>query len=550
MLCVSNCTDMALAPQLSLPGSISDVFKRQGFLVTSENVDNLHFRELLDYTCRCGAEHCQMDVLSCLRQANRCKKCYKNCKTWDAATVKLMFEMRGFIIEEEITTVKPGSRVQYTCKCGTTNCFIRISCCWQGHNACRRCWVEKRAQTVMKRHGTSCTLIKRASERREKGLLERKCAGRRETAKRRLIEIRAACDQVEESAQKKRVLQQLDELIEVRGEVIPLSTPSSQQTTREDGVDESKSQHAETNGSHGVLLWPHPCPKKENYPHLLAKEFSSLYMKWYYSCPLTKARCAINATKKLELYKNYGKSDHGRQKRANYKKRVKDAVMELRKRLAVDGCCSARNEGGRCTVPLEFCHIHHTSPNEMWTDGKTRKQETFGEINGLPAVQREIARNTDSDGNLLLALLCPKHHFALTFTGTKKQKTSVFARSQHVAQRKVNLRICQYEKCETNDDACDRVEVACLFHLDHVYAKNDPTTPVGMEKLDCVGTMVRKPLQYNIEDIDREIDKCQLMHAVCHFKRTQEQFAAGTLQPKMSGPAKIEELDESVHLDS
>jgi hypothetical protein len=181
------------------------------------------------------------------------------------------------------------------------------------------------------------------------------------------------------------------------------------------------------------------------------------------------------------------------------------------------------DDGVSCPVPSHVCDIHHLSPNEIAPDGKKRKQQEFGRIQSMKGLREELQRNTDSDGNLLLQLLCQNHHARITFTkSTRKSTKKAQEKYEFLVNEKIRIGKCQFEQCMSPDLRCTQASDSPVFHFDHIYARFEEA-PTGMKKIVSVSTMVSKK-HYSVEDMKSEIAKCQLLHAQCHFMRTQMQF--------------------------
>lgn len=313
---------------------------------------------------------------------------------------------------------------------------------------------------------------------------------------------------------------------------------------------------------------PNEKPTKEQYPELSKEELQLLYQRWWRNQddhrekqrlatkrsllrPGAKEKCREQNAKRARQPKTRQQRAEVEktEKRQTYKKEqalnLRHAKDAIRAQLSSDGHCSGLDDGVVCPVPSNVCDIHHLSPNEIAPDGKKRKQREFGRIQSMKGLHEELERNTDSDGNLLLQLLCLNHHARITFGVSTLWKPTKKGQGMYdlLVSEKIRIGKCQFEQCLSPNLRCTRAADSPVFHFDHIYARFEKA-PKGMEKIACVSTMARTPTRYSVEDVKAEIAKCQLLHAQCHFMRTQKQFQAR----RASRLAKVNEnreLDES-----
>lgn len=429
---------------------------------------------------------------------------------WTPERIRATFEERGFVITEELpATTGCNTVVTYRCRCGRESCKLKATTCAYGIDNCPDCYNSKTTTTRVKRHGAYFPETRRESFR----------SARRETAKRRREErekeeeeqrrqkrarkistVVANCQRIEDPERKKEVFEIIRTRLAERNEDL---SPIEEKTTGEN-------QPA------------CPAPVRSSYPDLSDKEFQHLRTRWYLETPTGKALVGIK-----NLFKpKYAQTPRQKLTAAEYDKKVHTEKLTFKRSLATNGCCSSPG----CSVGFEHCHVHHCRPKEIWKDGKKRKQVEFGNITGIPQLKREIIRNTDEDGSLLLQLLCPKHHAEVSFDATRIECPSVQARLDYVNSRKMEIGRCAFDKCPTPDDICKTLKDTPQFHFDHIYAQNDPDAPISMQKFAVISEMTRRTALYSMDDIVTEISKCQLMHANCHKLRTDEQRAAGVLR--------------------
>ena len=155
------------------------------------------------------------------------------------------------------------------------------------------------------------------------------------------------------------------------------------------------------------------------------------------------------------------------------------------------------------------------------------------------AQQREIDRNTDENGKLLLETLCPAHHNHFSFKNLYGARAyiggrggQIFKRWRVVSDSKMAIKRCEFDECKWQEDECDRYEVCANFHYDHRFTNMILACQAEWSKIQSIGIMVRQYQTYSVEQIKLEITKCRLLHAQCHFIVTQRQIALGNFYKK------------------
>jgi hypothetical protein len=325
----------------------------------------------------------------------------------------------------------------------------------------------------------------------------------------------------------------------------------------------------------GAPRWPEPRPERNDYPDLSYKEWDKLLHAWRNSQPhscamralydksskgrMVRQQWYIKNKRKRVIYTTslrakalkirrkrlavllkkvrplsaqakvkhaaYAKTPKRKAKMQQYYKLVKCAVNSLREQVSVDGHCSYRDPktgNHSCKIRAKECDIHHLDANTLLPDGLRRKQAGFAQIGGLRALRREILRNTNEAGLLLLEALCPRHHARESFRGGyKRTQGEAEHRWKTVADIKLEIGRCQYEECEFQDELCSTREDTPMFHFDHLFIVHDQEVPENMQKVEVISRMIRQVGVYSLADIKREIGKCRLVHALCHSQRAQ-----------------------------
>jgi hypothetical protein len=325
----------------------------------------------------------------------------------------------------------------------------------------------------------------------------------------------------------------------------------------------------------GAPRWPEPQPIRSNYPDLSYQQWDRLVRAWRNSQPHSCAIRAIydkSARGKMVRQQEYIKHKDRRviyttslrakelqarrrriqvilsklqppgaetraknsKKSAKYHALVKCAYNSLREQVSIDGHCAYRDRDTgsySCKIRAKECDIHHLDPNAILPDGLRRKQSNFSRLGSLLAIRREIARNTDEAGMLLLQALCPRHHARVSFGAACYKRTGglVEHRWRMVAAIKLEIGRCQYEECEFKGELCSTLEDTPAFHFDHKFTAQDREVPDEMKKVGAIGDMVRLTHRYSQADLEREIAKCRLVHALCHHRISAAQRAQGRI---------------------
>jgi hypothetical protein len=431
---------------------------------------------------------------------------------WSATRITAAFVQRGFVILEELPpATNQNTRIKYRCRCGQEPCYLTVNNCALGKDNCHECAQAKKTSRKMELHGTYWSKetkdrqykarqegVKRKREQREQQREDRRREKHFKKFKALIINMQA----VEDGPEKEAILNQLHQHLREQGCTFEI-------------------QNEEAASSVAFI----PAPVRSEYPHLSVRQFEVKRLRWYNSSPVAKAKLALYHLTESYRSNLERRKEKRRQSLANYKQKVRDRRAALKLSLSVNEHCSAPE----CNVPYNLCDIHHLRPDELLEDGKRRKQKNFGEIGTIPQFEMELQRNTDANGTVLLRLICPKHHCELTGSRPTQYEPQLQARVDYVAKRKVDIGHCQYDKCTTPEDQCTNKNMAHLFHFDHIYSKQDQRAPPHMKKIASISSMIPRLTQYSLNDIETEIQKCQLVHVNCHNRRTKEQHAQGLI---------------------
>lgn len=173
------------------------------------------------------------------------------------------------------------------------------------------------------------------------------------------------------------------------------------------------------------------------------------------------------------------------------------------------------DDDGKCVI----CHqrdateIDHMQANDILADGRRRKGKPLSSITSYADLVREVARNTAEDGTVLLQSLCGLCHGTKTHGERSVKKLSprqalfrLFVNTQSAPTRTVR-RPSRRRSCS--------IWITCTSRT--------ASAASAMHKVTTMLAMVSDAAQYTLDDLPKELAKCQMLHRDCHKRRTKGQ---------------------------
>ncbi len=441
-------------------------------------------------------------------------------KQWTLALVTDYFKTRNFTVLET-EDLKSRALWRYRCACGNDQCKISVNNFRAGADNCKACAQKKKEATNMERFGVTCPWLSasvrlRVTEARAKRKLVKQAIETKHKINKPTARSAVLSEQIMLSKEYLVELERAKELI-AAGKI-------------------AKPRFAHSN----TPRWPAPRPKRKENMHVPVKQWNRMKSNWKNSTPHAIAMTALWSKTEYAQARSKG-TIPARKRPVPLNQNAEQVTMvattrhELKIDLSVDGHCAFQNletSENTCNVPARLCDIHHQKPTENFEkDGLPRKHLCISACNSIEQIQNEIERNTNEDGTLLLKLLCPEHHAAVTYTNLYAGCGTTRRRWKAVAEMKIQINACQYEDCVLPDVHCNVLAHSPLFHFDHLFTKNDRNIPESHKKIASVSQMIQNLKRFTMDDITAEIAKCRLVHATCHRLITRAQIDSGRMQP-------------------